>query len=412
MAELAVLGGEKLCSEGCRPQLWPPRDLNTAERLKEVYLSGKWSFNSPEEQQFERDFAAFHGAKYAVFMANGTVTLECALTALGIRPGDEVLVPALTWMATALAPYFLGATPVFVDINPETLCMDPAKMEAAITAKTKAVIPVHVYGSTADLEKILAVASAHHLAVVEDCAHMHGGFWNGRGVGSWGDVGSFSFQQSKTMSSGEGGICITNNQELAEKIYLLKHIGYQRGLKQGQAVKAPEGLICHNYRGTAFQAAILSEQLKTLHDRIRIYGESAAILRAAIADVPGVRTQLPGRLADPQGYYSFHFLFDGEEFRGISKQAINEACIAEGANIGNGGHGAVYQHVLFNLRRDEYRIGSGERCDVCEDLSARMLGISHEYLYEPAVARKIGEVVRKVASHPEELRRYCRERQR
>ena len=168
-------------------------------------------------------------------MANGTTTLECSLAVLGVGTGDEVIVPALTWMATALSAFYVGANPVIVDIDPKTLCMDPAAMEAAITPKTKAIIPVHVYGSTADLEKILAIADKHGIPVVEDCAHMQGGFWNGRGVGSWGKVGSFSFQQSKTMASGEGGICITSDPELAEKIYLLKHIGYSRGVKQGQA---------------------------------------------------------------------------------------------------------------------------------------------------------------------------------
>ncbi len=409
MANLAILGGEKLFGEPYKNLTWPPRDLNTAERLKEVYMSGAWSFNSPMEEQFEREFAAFHGTKYAVFMVNGTVTIEASLQALGVGKGDEVIVPALTWMATALAPYYLGATPVFVDIEPTTLCLDPAQLEAAITSKTKAIIPVHVYGSTADLEKILAIADRRGIPVVEDCAHMQGGFWNGKGVGSRGKVGSFSFQQSKTIASGEGGICITDDEELAKKIYLIKHIGYQRGLKQGQAAKAPEGLVCHNYRATAFQAVILSEQLKTLRDRIRIYGENAKIMTDMVKDIPGVRVQEPGRLADPQGYYSFHFLFDGEEFNGISKDIINRACIAEGAPIGNGGHGPVYKHVLFNLRKDEYRIAGGETCPVCDFLSTRMLGIAHQSLYYKQTAEQIGAVVRKVATNADELREFAAE---
>ena len=404
MANLAILGGEKLFSEPYKNLTWPPRDVNTAERLKEVYMSGAWSFNSPMEQQFEQEFAAFHGTKYAVFMANGTVTLECALQALGVGKGDEVIVPALTWMATALAPFYLGATPVIVDIEPTTLCMDPAKLEAAITPKTRAIIPVHVYGSTADLEKILAIANKHQIPVVEDCAHMQGGFWNGKGVGSWGKVGSFSFQQSKTLAAGEGGICITDDEELAKKIYLIKHIGYQRGLKQGQAVKAPEGLVCHNYRATAFQAIILSEQLKTLRDRIRIYGENAKIMTDAVKDIPGVRVQAPGRLANPQGHYTFHYIFDGEEFNGIPREVIDRACIAEGAPIGNGGHGPVYKHALFNLRRNEYRIAGGETCPVCDFLSTRMLGIAHQSMYYKQSAEQIAAVVRKVASNVDELR--------
>jgi len=409
MAKLAVLGGDKLVKEPLKSLEWPPRDEATGEKLKALYLSGEWSFNSPTEQEFEQAFAAYHGAKYGIFMANGTVTLECALQALGVKPGDEVIVPALTWMATAMAPYYLGATPVFVDIEPTTLCMDPVKLEEAITPKTKAVIPVHVYGGTADLERILAVTEKHGIPVIEDCAHMQGGFWNGRGVGSWGAVGSFSFQQSKTIASGEGGICITNDPELAEKIYLIKHIGYGRGTKQGKAAGGPpEGLICHNYRATAFQALILLEQLKTLKERIEIYGRNAKIMTDAVADVPGVRVQTPGRLSKPQGYYSFHYLCDGEPLAGIPRSAIMEACEAEGASLGNGTHGPVYKHALFNLRKSEYRIAGGDTCPVTDRITMlHALGISHQTMYYTETAERIGAVMRKVAENVDELRRYA-----
>jgi len=407
MANLAVLGGKRIVPENepLYVEPWPPRSEETAERLKEVYLSGAWSFNSPMEQEFEQAFAAYHGAAYGIFMANGTTTLECSLAALGVGPGDEVIVPVLTWMATAMAARYVGAMPVFVDIEPTTLCMDPVKMEQAITPRTKAIIPVHAYGSTADLEKILAIAGKHGIPVIEDCAHMHGGFWNGRGVGSWGAVGSFSFQQSKTMSSGEGGICITNDKDLAEKIYALKHIGYARGLKQGQGIKAPDGLICHNYRATAFQALILLDQLKDLRKRIETYGKNARLLTEMIKDIPGVRIQEPGRLANPQGYYTFQFIFDGEQFDGISKDTINEACVAEGVFIGNGTHGPVYRHKLFNLPESEYRIDGGS-CPVCETIFPRTLGIVHHVLSSRETVEKTGEIIRKVASNVDELRKY------
>ena len=408
MANLAILGGARVVPENqplyVRP--WPPRDEATAEKLKELYMSGQWSFNSPMEQEFENEFAKYHGTKYAIFMANGTTTLECSLAALGVGPGDEVIVPALTWMATALAAFYVGATPVIVDIDPATLCMDPAKMEAAITPRTKAVIPVHVYGSTADLEKILAIANKHGIAVVEDCAHMQGGFWNGRGVGSWGNVGSFSFQQSKTMASGEGGICITSDPELAEKIFLLKHIGYSRGVKQGQAQHAPEGLICHNYRATAFQALILLEQLKGLKQLIKTYSENAKMVTEMIKDVPGVRIQAPGRLSDPQGYYSLHFIFDGEQFKDIDKWTINAACAAEGLAIPNGTHGPVYRHALFNLKPGQFRFGEGDSCPVCEKIYTKTLGVSHQALTDRNTVSAMGEIVRKVASNVDELRKY------
>ena len=257
MGILAINGGKPVCKECITAMAWPPLFEDTADKLKELYFSRQWSFNSQAEQDFAQDYADYHGAKYGIFMANGTVTLECALLALGIGPGDEVIVPALTWIATAMAVRYVGATPVFVDIDPDTLCLEHRKLETAITSSTKAVMPVHLYGAMADLDEIKGICDKHGLFLVEDCAHMQGGKWNERGVGSWGDIGSFSFQQSKTLSCGEGGICLTNDEKLAELIYRAKHIGYDTAGFQGSANDGPPlGLDCHNYRSTAFQALI------------------------------------------------------------------------------------------------------------------------------------------------------------
>lgn len=412
MAKLAINNGEKLLTQEQLGAPWPPRDEATAEKLKELYMSGKWSFNSPAEQEFEAAFAAYHGAKYGIFMANGTTTLECSLAALGVGPGDEVIVPALTWMATALSASYLGAIPVIVDIESDTLCMDPVKVRQAITPKTKAIIPVHVYGSMANLDELLAIGDEFGIPIIEDCAHMHGGFWRNRGVGSWGKVGSFSFQQSKTMSSGEGGICITNDPEIAEKIYLLKHIGYPRGAKQGEAKFAPKELLCHNYRATAFQALILNEQLKTLDERMRIYESNVKYLRELIADIEGVRLQAPGKEATLQGYYSYHLLFDGGEFKDIDRDVINEACTAEGYGIGNGTHGPVYLHKLFNIdaAKGEYRIPGG-KCSNCEYLCSRALGQAHNALYYRENMDMLSAVLHKIADNIGELKDYAARKQ-
>lgn len=412
MANLASLGGPKTATENHNVKVpeWPPRNAETERRLNELYWSGKWSFNSEAEQLFEKNFAEYHGAKYGIFMVNGTVTLECALTALGVGPGDEVIVPALTWMATALAASYVGAVPVIVDVEPDTLCMDPKKMEEAITPRTKAIVPVHVYGSMADLEEILRIADAHGIPVLEDCAHAQGGFWNGRGAGSWGKIGSFSFQQSKTMSCGEGGICITSDAELADRLYRLKHIGYSRGIAQGQAQKAPEGMLCHNYRATAFQAVILQQQLEHLPELIRTYNENAALLSGLLKDIPGVRIQSPGRLASPQGYYTFHIIFDGGVFKDIPRWLISKVCYDEGIDIGNGTHGPVYAHNLFNLNQEkgEYRIPGG-RCGVCEDVCAHTLGFSHSMLRYRENMELVSEILHKVFDNIDELRMLAKD---
>ncbi len=412
MANLASLGGPKTATENHNVKVpeWPPRNAETERRLNELYWSGKWSFNSEAEQLFEKNFAEYHGAKYGIFMVNGTVTLECALTALGVGPGDEVIVPALTWMATALAASYVGAVPVIVDVEPNTLCMDPKKMEEAITPRTKAIVPVHVYGSMADLEEILRIADAHGIPVLEDCAHAQGGFWNGRGAGSWGKIGSFSFQQSKTMSCGEGGICITSDAELADRLYRLKHIGYSRGIAQGQAQKAPEGMLCHNYRATAFQAVILQQQLEHLPELIRTYNENAALLSELLKDIPGIRIQSPGRLASPQGYYTFHIIFDGGVFKDIPRWLISKVCYDEGIDIGNGTHGPVYAHNLFNLNQEkgEYRIPDG-RCGVCEDVCSHTLGFSHSMLRYRENMELVSEVLHKVFDNIDELRMLAKD---
>lgn len=375
---------------------WPPIYPETAEKLKEIYLSGKWSFNGESEQKFSRDFADFCNAKYGIFMANGTVTLECALTALGVGKGDEVIVPALTWMATAMAIVYAGAVPVFVDIEPDTLCLDPVKAEKAITPKTKAIIPVHIYGSMADMEKIMALAEKHNLGVVEDCAHAHGGVWNGKGVGSIGDVGSFSFQQSKSLASGEGGICLTSNPDLYEKIFRLKHIGYNLGAEQGQADSGPpEGLICHNYRGTEFPAAILCDALKHLKEQTETRDKNAAIIRGILSDLPGVRIQARGRLADLQGYYAFAFMIEPEKLGGVSKGEFQEALNEKGLSAG-GTYGPVYDHMLWSVPNEMFR---KEDCSVADDICAnKAFCLAQNWLLaEEELAEAIGKTIKEVA---------------
>jgi L-glutamine:2-deoxy-scyllo-inosose/3-amino-2,3-dideoxy-scyllo-inosose aminotransferase len=405
MANLALLGGGKVAAEKICPTSWPPRSEKTAEALKQVYLSGQWSFNSAEEQAFEKEFAAYTGAKHAILMVNGTVTLEAALAALSVGPGDEVVVPALTWMATAMAVHYVGAIPVFVDIEASTLCLDPAKFAKAITPRTKAVIPVHLYGSMANLDQIMEIAKAHKIAVIEDCAHMQGGFWNGKGAGASGAIGSYSFQQSKTLSSGEGGICLTNDDELADRLYRYKHIGYGRGAVQGGAkVGPPEGLCCHNYRSTAFQAVILRHQLQDLPALIKTYERNVAILKEALKGVAGVRIQSPGAKATQQGYYGVVFVFDQAPMKDIPLTTLIAALNAEGLECG-GTYGPVYKHALYNARPDTYRIDGGS-CPVAENAgTANAVSIIHYTLSNnEAKIRQIAEIVEKVCGNVEELK--------
>lgn len=407
MSALALLGGSPLIDSD-KPLIapaWPPICETTAEKLKALYLSAQWSFNCPAEQTFARDFAAYHGADHGVFMVNGTVTLEAALAVCGVGPGDEVILPALTWPATAMAVHYVGATPVFADVEPSTLCLDPKRFEEAITPRTRAVIPVHLYGSTADLEAILAIARKHELYVIEDCAHMQGGKWAGKGVGSHGHIGSFSFQQSKTMASGEGGICLTRDPVLAEKLYRFKHIGYPDGSRQGQAATAPPaGLVCHNYRATGFQAVILSDQLTGLEALIARYNRGRAILAEALDPASGFRLQAPGRLASPQGFYGLAIFAEGDALTQLPRERWVEALVAEGFGGFGGSYGPVYRHLLYNMDPASYRLPEGG-CPVAEDLgTARCLTLFHTWLgADETTLRTIAAVLNKVGTQAEAL---------
>ena len=407
MGKLAINGGKPLLGENeAKVTPWPPLSDATEAKIIEVYRSRKWSFNSESERSFENAYSAFHDAKYGVLMSNGTVTLECALAALGVGPGDEVIVPALTWPATAMAVRYVGGTIVFADIEKDTMCLDPAAFEAAITPKTKAVIPVHLYGSMADLDAIIAIADKHGIAVVEDCAHMQGGKWNGRGVGSWGRIGSFSFQQSKTLSGGESGICITNDPELADLMYRLKHIGYSRNDAQGGAkTPPPVDLCCHNYRGLAIQAVIMEDQIAGVPAYLAQCAKFAEATEEACRDIPGVTFQKPGLKATRQGYYARGIGFTGDMWEGIAPKHIVAALKAEGMKWFTATYGIVRKHMLFNLSQKYWR-NAGD--PVSEAVCASSIVTMHMLMSAPGAAEQVVDALHKLAANVEELRQYAK----
>jgi len=239
------------------------------------------------------------------------------------------------------------------------------------------------------------------IPLVEDCAHAHGGFWNGKGLGTIGRIGSFSFQQSKTLSSGEGGICLTQDDELADKLFRIKHIGYGAGQKQGEAATGPAaGLVCHNYRGLEFNALILTEALKLLKAQTAQRDANALYFTDLLKDIPGVTVQARGRRADVQGYYNFVMLLDPRALqKGCTIKEIREALTAEGMPCGRG-YGPVYRHLLWNLPASAYRIHS--RAVVEDSTDNRMLTLMHPWLLAgrpmmKAMARAVAKVMKAYA---------------
>lgn len=411
MSKLALLGGIPVFEHPLEwRSFWPPVDEATERALSELYRSRKWTAFDEAEPAFARQFAAYHGAQFGIFTVNGTITLQCALAAYGIGAGDEVIVPPLTWYATAIAVRHVGAMPVFVDIEPDTLCIDPRKIEAAITARTKAIIPVHAYGSMADMDRIMAIARKHKLRVIEDCAHMHGGVWDGKGIGSIGDIGSFSFQYTKTMSSGEGGICITNDAEIADRLFRIKQIGYGYGELPRQVKSGPPpDLLCYNFRATAFHPVILDEQLKSLDNRLERYSQTVRYLEDRLSETK-IRFQKPGRKAQRQGRFGWVMMFDDPKYADIPVDVIGEALKAEGLPLWRA-EGPIYKFVLFNLPPDEYRIN--QPCSITENACARILWLLHPYLgLDDEHVERMADAIDKVVSHVDQLRAYAREQGR
>ncbi|WP_164467295.1 aminotransferase class I/II-fold pyridoxal phosphate-dependent enzyme [Caulobacter flavus] len=268
-------------------------DLSGAEfrNLADAYLSTWISSTGEYIRSFESRFAAWNGMKHGVAVSNGTVSLHLALAALGVGPGDEVIVPDLTFAATINTVMHVGATPVIVDVDPETWCMSAELFAAAITPRTRAVIPVHVFGRPAPMTEIAAVARAHGIYVIEDCAEAHGARYDGKMVGEFSDIASYSFFANKIMTTGEGGICLTNNLEIAERLRMLR----DHGMNPARRYWHDEAGF--NFRMTNMQAAVGCAQLDRIDTFLSDRQGVMDLYRPALEGIPGVTlpTALPDR---------------------------------------------------------------------------------------------------------------------
>lgn len=338
MAILAIHGGRPCKDINSNPwPAWPVWGKEEEKALVEVLNSGVWSYNGPKEQAFNQLFAEFTGTNHSICTVNGTITMQLALEALDIGLGDEVIVPGLTWQGTAAIIIDVNATPILVDVCEDTWCIDPKEIEKAITPKTKAIIPVHLYGAFADMDAVMEIAKKHNLYVIEDCAHKHGGEWKGNKAGSIGDVGSFSFQLSKHLTAGEGGSVTTNNQELAEKLDALRNCGrrpegddYVR-VDKGAEVYGDDGNFIQsgNFRITEFQAAILIEGLKRLPQQNANRDANGTYLNSLFLDIPGVAPLKRDVRETKKAYFNFAFRYKKDEFKGLAVEKFRSALEAE-----------------------------------------------------------------------------------
>jgi dTDP-4-amino-4,6-dideoxygalactose transaminase len=325
MATLAINGGKPVRPKSAQWPSWPVHDEGDVKLLTKITRSDRWSYDGPVEWDFAKKFAAYHRSKYGLCCANGTVGIQLALEALDIGAHDEVIVPGITWQATAAAVLDVNAVPVLVDVEPDTWCLDLAKAEAAITRKTKAIIAVHLYGSMTDLTKLKQLCKHKGLYLVEDCAHQHGAFWKGRGVGTIGDIGSFSFQESKVLSSGEGGFNMCQDKRLFERLYSLRNCG--RGYEDDMTNAIQSG----NYRLTEWQAGILAGGLRRLDKQVKLRDTNAQYLNGLLAQIPGIEPMRRRKQITQASYFNYAFRIDWSKLKakGITNSQFAAALALE-----------------------------------------------------------------------------------
>lgn len=342
MSKLAILGGDPVRKKPFAP--WPQYKPSDVARIVEVVESRHWGgypVPSKYASQFAQGFADLHGAKYGLCLANGTVALFAAVQALDLKFGDEVIMPAYTWDGTAIAVLQAGGVPVFADINPDTYCLDPEAARAAITPRTRALMPVHMAMRFADMDALLALAKKHNLVIIEDCAHAHGGQFQGRGAGAAGDAGCFSFQESKLMTGGEGGIVLTNRLDCYEALQSIINCG-----RPSITDKYERKVLGANYRMTELQAALLVGQLEQWPELCEKRKRRAAFLSQALGALPHVRPlpPQPGLTRETTYNYVFQFRPNGA---GPSRDLFVAALEAEGIPCDGRFYEPVYRSDLF-----------------------------------------------------------------
>jgi dTDP-4-amino-4,6-dideoxygalactose transaminase len=367
MSKLALLGGEPVRQKPFPS--WPVPSPNDHARLAAVLDSGNWGgfpFPNTHASLFATQFAARHGARFGCAVASGTVALLAALKGVGIQAGDHVIVPAYTWDGTAVAVLQAGAVPVFADVLPDTWCLDPNAARQALTPNTRALLPVHLAMRCADMDALLALARHASLKVVEDCAHAHGAVCSGKAAGSAGDAGAFSFQSSKLMTSGEGGIVITSDELVLATIMAYVNCGRVQSLPPAWPVTGA------NFRLTEFQAALLLGQLEQLDARNSLRHRNALRLAAGLSQFPQLAVLPPQPNLSAPAIYAFVFRY--LESHRVPRDLFVAALEAEGIPCDGRFYEPVYRSDLFRpsasefpqLRGIDYR---SLRCPVTERLA-------------------------------------------
>jgi len=363
---------------------WPIAMQTDLRPIREVLESNQWGGFHECVARFEERFAAFQHCRWGVSCANGTLALELAMAVAGLGPGDEVIVPAISFISTATAVSRVGATPVFADIEPDTFNLDPERVRAALSPRSKAIVPVHFGGSMADMKRLMELAAERNLIVIEDAAHAHGSEWLGRRAGSFGLASIFSFQNSKVMTCGEGGILLTSDEDFAARARSFAN--------QGRA--AGGGWFHHhtlgsNFRLSALQAALLLPQLDRLPAQIELRRKNEERLRAELAGVEGLRFQRIPPEVNARSHYLLLGRIDAQRF-GRTRDEFHQALTARGVPCT-----PFYPHPLYGnplYQRGGCRV---EPCPVAEACVRDAFWLPHRVLMaDDNTIAEIAELIR------------------
>lgn len=359
------------------PIACPQLDAEGLRNVIDAYTSTWVSSIGKYIAEFEERFSAYCGVKYGVSTSNGTTALHLALAALGIGPGDEVIVPDITFAATINSVLYVGATPVIVDVEKDSWCIDPEEIRKAVSPRTRAIIPVHIYGQPCDMDSIMAIAKEHGLIIIEDCAEAHGAQFRGKRVGSFGDVACFSFFGNKIITTGEGGMCVTNDPDLNEKMRILRDHGMSRQCKYYHEH------VGFNYRMTNLQAAIGTAQLSDIENRLIWRRKLDEAYRAELQDISGLHMQTDGLPGRERVVWLITAWLDDPEKRELVMKAMQDA------NIDT-------RPFFTPLSKMEIYKKYARPCPVSEMISQRGFNLPTSHLIGPLEIRRVSEALRQV----------------
>ena len=391
---------------------WPVRDALEEQALTEVVRGGHWN-RGPQVERFEAEYARLTGAAHCLATANGTSALLATLGALDVGPGDEVIVPPYTFVATINAVLLRHALPVFVDTDIETFQIDAKQISGAITDRTNVVMPVHLGGNAADLDVILRDAGARGVTVVEDACQAHLAEWKGRKVGSYGRAGCFSFQASKNLNCAEGGAIITSDAALAEACYRFHN--NSRGRATAGSTDFSYRGVGANLRLTDFQAAMLLSQMTRLERQTSIRDANGAYLTSLLSAIDGITPARSYAGCTRNAYHLYMFRYDPSRFGGLTRDGFLKALRAEGISC-SGGYspltkeptitetlaGRAYQRIYGKADLD--RLTERNQCPQNDRLCAEAVWLTQTMLLGPkSDMDQIGEAIRKIQKHAPQL---------